>query len=94
MSRTYSFLALLVASFLIGLIAWHAPLHQMPIDFHAMFWLSFPLTILWSVLFLIALSLFRWKALWMLLFVSFAYYWPVWLLVNGLPACYRLGNCV
>jgi hypothetical protein len=34
------------------------------------------------------------KSLWMLVATPPALYWPVWLVLNGIPACYWHGNCV
>jgi hypothetical protein len=66
----------------------------MPIDMHSIFWWSIPLAFLWIVTVGIAAHRFRKKALWMLFGAPMALYWPVWLALNGIPACYRHGNCI
>jgi hypothetical protein len=38
----------------------------------------------WVVIFLLAVFIYRWKALWLLLFAPFALLWPTMFLINGL----------
>jgi len=66
----------------------------MPIDFYLALRVSIPLAFVWTVVLGIALYLFRAKALWLLVAAPLALYWPIWLSVYGLPACYYSGNCV
>ncbi len=80
--------------FLLAIVAWVSPRTQMPLNYHAMLWWSLPLAGLWLVAATITILRFHARALWLLMSAPFALYWPVWLLINGLPACYWQGNCV
>lgn len=66
----------------------------MPINIHGVLWWSIPLTSLWVLTVCVSAYSFGRKSLWMLLAGPVALYWPVWLVLNGIPACYWHGNCV
>jgi hypothetical protein len=89
LSFSFAFAFSLLAA-LTGLLV---PSRRMPIDFHLVFWLSLPLAGIWLATMVVSASRFRRKALWMLIGAPLALYWPVWLMCNGLPACYWHGNC-
>jgi hypothetical protein len=91
--RTHWFKALLPASVVLAFVDWVIP-QTRPIDFHAVLWLSLPLTCLWALMIALAAYRFGRKSLWMLVGVPLALYWPIWLLLNGIPACYWSGNWV
>jgi hypothetical protein len=84
----------MICSWLVALLAWLAPQRQMPIDIHRMLLLSLPLAGLWLGLFGLAAVQMRKRSLWLLVGAPFALYWPLWLLLNGIPSCYRSGNCI
>jgi hypothetical protein len=85
---------LLLSSFVLAYFARTAPETTMPVDFHAALWVSIPLAFLWSAIFVFIALQFKKMALWMLLGAPLALYWPFWLLLHGIPSCYKLGNCV
>jgi len=91
---THWFRIVLVASFVFAYFSWAVPARRMPIDIHAIFWWSVPLAFLWIVTVVFAAHRFRKKTLWMFFGAPMALYWPVWLALNGIPACYRHGNCI
>jgi len=91
---THWFRIVLVASFVFAYFSWAVPARRMPIDIHAIFWWSVPLAFLWIVTVGVAARRFRKKAMWMFFGAPMAFYWPVWLALNGIPACYRHGNCI
>jgi len=84
----------IVSSLVLAFSGWYAPQWRMPLDFHSMLWWSLPLAGLWPVMVGISAFLFRKKAFWLLLGAPLALYWPVWLLLKGIPPCYWHGNCV
>jgi len=88
------FKVVLAISLVLAFCGWSAPQGQMPLDFHAMLWRSIPLACLWALIFAFSAYRFGRKALWVLLGAPLVFYWPIWLLLNGIPACYRLGNCI
>jgi len=94
MEHKHLFIALLAGSIAVACFGWTAPQRSMPLDFYAMLWWSIPLACLWTLLFVGATFRFGRKALWLLFGAPFSFYWPVWLLLNGLPACYWHRNCV
>jgi hypothetical protein len=89
----YLFKIALVASLVLACFCWAAPGWRMPINIHAVLWWSVPLACLW--LLTVGVSAFRFgrKTLWMLFGVPPALYWPVWLVLNGIPACYWYAKC-
>ncbi len=93
-TQAHWFKILLASSVVLAYFGWDAPHGRMPLDFHAMLWRSIPLACLWALTFGLSAYRFGRKALWMLLGAPLALYWPVWLVLNGLPACYWHGNCV
>jgi hypothetical protein len=98
MSRTsltgHSFALALTLSLIVAFIAWEAPQGRMPIDIHAILWLNLPLAALWLLITVISAFRFHLKALWLLLGAPLVLYWPLWMLVNGIPVCYWRGNCI
>jgi hypothetical protein len=84
---------LMSCSSLIALVGWLAP-QQMPIDIHSLLWYSLPLAGLWLGLLGLAGLWLRTKALWLLIGAPLALYWPIWLLLNGIPSCYWNRTCV
>jgi hypothetical protein len=93
-SSTQWFKTAVAVSFVLAYFGWQAPQVRMGLDFHSMLWWSLPLAGLWLITFMIAAYRFRRKALWLLIGAPLALYWPVWLVINGIPECYWLGNCV
>ncbi len=89
-----SFTVIVLSSFALAFGAWRVPQGQMPLDVHSMLWWSVPLAVMWVALFCISVFRFGRKALWLLLGAPLAFYWPVWILLHGIPPCYRHGNCV
>jgi hypothetical protein len=87
------FRLILVISIMVAGPDWILPTRQMPIDYYSMFRTSFPLALIWIVLLGFALYRFRLKALWLLLAAPLALYWPMWIVVHGLPSCYYVENC-
>ncbi len=87
------FRILLGASFVVAYLGWDSPQWRMPLDYHNMLWRSIPLACLWTLTLAVSAFWFGRKALWILLGAPLALYWPVWLALHGLPACYWHGNC-
>lgn len=88
------FKTVVAVSFVLAYLGWQAPQVRMGLDFHSMLWWSLPLACLWTLTVAFSMGWFgRRKSLWMLLGAPLALYWPVWLVINGLPPCYWLGNC-
>ena len=92
-TQTYRFRMVLAASFLLACVSWAAPGRGMPTDLHTVLWWSIPLASLWVLTVGVSASRFGRKTLWMLLGAPLALYWPVWLALNGIPACYWHRNC-
>jgi len=94
MTQIRWFRIILVASFVLAWFSWAAPGRGMPINIHAVLWWSLPLAALWVLT--VGVSAFRFggKTLWMLFGAPLALYWPVSLVLNGIPSCYWHGNCV
>jgi len=94
MTQMHWFRIVLVASLVLAWFSWAAPGRQAPTDFHTVLWWSLPLAALWVLT--VGVSAFRFggKTLWMLFGAPLALYWPVSLVLNGVPACYWHGNCV
>ena len=88
------FSAAFVFSFVIACIGLLVPQRQMPINFHLMLWLSLPLAGIWLATAIASIFRFHKKALWMLIGAPLALYWPVWLMLNRIPACYWHRNCM
>src|SRR5258708_33296272 len=88
------FKVLLLVSFVLAFFGQTAPEKRMPIDFDAVIRVSIALGCLWVGIFVFACYRFRSKGLWMLLGAPFVLYWPIWLLLNGIPTCVQHGNCV
>src|SRR5436853_374115 len=82
-----------VFSVILAFAAWVGPV-RMPLDFPYMLWCSLPVAMVWCFTAAFAGLRFRKRAFWLLVGAPFALYWPVWLLFNGIPECYWLGNCV
>ena len=93
MKNKYSFGILLGTSLAIALAGFSAPRGQMPLNYYAMVWRSIPLACLWAATAVVSLLKFRKRGLWVLLGALLALYWPLWLLMNGLPECYYSRNC-
>jgi hypothetical protein len=88
------FVATFAFSLAISFFAASLPSRRMPTDFHSMFWFSFPLAGLWLITLAVASVHFGRKAFWLLIGAPLSLYWPLWLIFNGIPACYWHGNCV
>jgi len=88
------FRIVLVGSFVLAYFGWAIPGRGMPINIHVVLWWSIPFACLWALTVGVAAHRFRKKALWMFFGAPMALYWPVWLALNGIPACYRHGNCI
>ena len=93
-SQKHWFIIALATSLVVAFWAWDAPQGQMPLNFHSMLWRSLPLAGIWVLTLVISAFRFRKRALWLLAGAPLALYWPVWLLLNGIPACYWHGSCV
>lgn len=93
-TRSRWFKAVFAISVAIACFGWGVPRRQMPIDFHSALWLSIPVAAFWALVIAVSARQFGKSALWMLLGAPLALYWPIWLLLNGVPACYWHGNCV
>jgi len=93
-TQTHWFRIVLVASFILAWLSWAAPGWRAPTDFHTVLWWSLPLASLWVLTVGVSAHCFGRKALWMLSGAPLALYWPVWLALNGIPACYWHRNCV
>jgi len=89
-----SFSLVLIVALLLSSFDWIIPRLRMPLDFYGMLHISLPLAFGWAIVFGFALAQFRLRSLWLLLTAPLALYWPLWLLINGLPSCYYAGNCV
>ena len=94
MGRNLGFWVFLAASMVIACLSDLAPRHTMPYDYSAIMSRSIPLAVLWAIVVVASVFLFRKRALWLLVGAPIALYWPVWLLVNGYPSCWYMGNCV
>jgi hypothetical protein len=88
------FKILLLVSFVLSYFGETLPETRMPIDFDAVIRFSIPLACMWLLIFIFICFRFRSKALWMLLGAPLILYWPIWLLINGVPPCVRHGNCI
>jgi hypothetical protein len=88
-----AFRVVFAISVIIALAGWEPPGRRMPLDFRYMIWGSLPLAGLWTIFFVAIVYWFGRKAMWMLCAAPFAFYWPIWLLFNGIPSCHWLGNC-
>jgi hypothetical protein len=66
----------------------------MPLDYHAMLTISVPLAFLWAFLFAACLWRYRRHSLWAILGAPLALWWPISLLINGLPSCFYSHNCI
>src|SRR6266704_3909650 len=93
-TQLHWFRVALATSLVVGFLGWDAPQGQMPLNFHNMLWRSLPLAAVWLLTVVISAFRFRKKALWLLIGAPLALYWPFWLVVNGIPACYWHHNCV
>jgi hypothetical protein len=93
-ARMQWFRIVLIASFVAAWFSWAAPGRGAPTDFHTILWWSLPLAFLWVSMVGVSAYRFGRKALWMLFGAPLALYWPVWLVLNGIPACYWRRNCV
>ena len=91
--RAHWFKIILAVSVVIAFFGWDAPQGRMPLDFHAILWRSIPLACLWAAMLAFSTYRFGRTALWILFGAPLALYWPIWLLLNGIPACYWQGNC-
>jgi hypothetical protein len=91
--RAHWFKVILAVSVVLAFFGWYTPGRQRPLDFHDMLWRSIPLACLWALIFAFSTYRFGRTALWMLLGAPLALYWPIWLLLHGIPACFRAGNC-
>jgi hypothetical protein len=93
-AQVHRFRIVLVASFVLAWFSWAVPGRDAPTDFHSVLWWSVPLASLWVVTIGVSAYHFGRKTLWMLLGAPLALYWPVSLVLNGIPACYWHGSCV
>ena len=85
---------ILAISLAVAYLGFDIPSRQMPRDYHAMLTISIPLSFLWTFLFAAYLWRYRRQGLWAILGAPLAFWWPIWLLINGLPSCYYTHNCV
>jgi hypothetical protein len=83
-----------LATYLVAYIIWSVPYRSMPIDYHAMFWFSFPLVVVWAFLSIVIVWKYRLIFLWLAPSALLALYWPVIFAIHGVPSCYHIGNCV
>jgi hypothetical protein len=88
------FRILLATTLTVAVLGWGAPWVRMPLDVHNMLWISLPLAGVWLLMVAASFVRLKLKALWLLAGAPLAFYWPIWLLVNGIPPCYWMGNCV
>ena len=84
----------ILVSFIVAVVTFIAPGQRRPIDYRVVLWLSIPLACVWLVIAVGCVVRFHRKGLWVLIGTPLALYWPVWLIVAGVPACYWHGNCV
>jgi len=91
---TRHFQLALGVSLLAALIQVALPERTMPRDYHAMLWISLPLAGVWLIFTCGSFVYFGRKAVWMLLGSPLVLYWPVWLIVHGIPHCYWQRNCI
>jgi len=80
-------------SLAIAFVGNFAPRHTMPIDWDRIVSWSIPLASVWVGIFIFSIWRFKVSALWQLLGAPLVLYWPLWLLWNGFPSCYHMGNC-
>jgi hypothetical protein len=85
---------MILITYIVAFIAHSVPSHRMPIDYHSMFWISFPLVSLWALLVVFIARKYHLTAFWLLPSAFLALYWPINYAIHGLPACYHVGNCV
>jgi len=93
-TEMHQFRIVLVASFILSWFSWAVPGRGAPADFYTVLWWSLPLSSLWALTVGVSAYRFGRKTLWMLVGAPLALYWPVSLVLNGIPACYWHGNCV
>src|SRR4051812_32421023 len=91
---TYWFQILAIASFAAALFAWAVPGRGMPTNFHAVMWVSVPVGCVWLGMIAVCFYRFGRKSIWMLLGAPLALYWPIVVLLRGIPECYWQQNCV
>jgi hypothetical protein len=84
---------LLVGSFLLAIASLFAPSLGFPIDFDGIIYRSVPLACSWAMLFAISVVKFRPQALWMIIGIPLALFWPASLVFNGIPLCYHQSGC-
>ena len=82
------------ASLVLAYLAWEGPQRTMPYGIHYALWRSIPFAGIWVVTVGFAFYYCGKAALWTLLGLPLAVYWPIWLLLNGIPECYWHGNRV
>jgi hypothetical protein len=87
------FKILLTSSFVMAFLCAVAPNQQRPLNFHIIFWWSIPLACLWTVTAGISGYWFGRKTLWMMFGAPLVLYWPVWLVLHGIPPCYWHATC-
>lgn len=92
-TQTRWFVVTLAASLAIAFLGWALPQGQRPLNFYNMLWRSLPLAGIWLIILAISAVRFRKKALWLLIGAPLTLYWPLWILINGIPACYWHGTC-
>jgi len=93
MSRNGSFWFVFAVSVIVACLGDFAPRHTMPYDYSAIVSRTIPVAVVWGAIVITSVFLFRKRALWLLVGAPIALYWPVWLLVNGYPSCWYIGNC-
>lgn len=91
--RLYFLWTLIVASIICAVFSYLIPLSGMPVDYDAALYRSLPLSAFWLITAAASLYLGKRKGLWALFGLVPALYWPAQLLLNGIPECYRIGNC-
>jgi hypothetical protein len=94
MRRNRAFWIVLALSAFLACLSFLAPARRMPLDYSAITSRSLPTALVWSMLMVAAVVLFRTRGLWLLVGGPIAFYWPLWLLVHGYPPCWYLSNCV
>ena len=81
-------ITMILTTYVVAFIAYSAPYHRMPIDYHSMFWISFPIATLWALLVVVIVRRYHHRtAFWLLPSVFLALYWPVNYAIHGLPVC-------
>ena len=93
MRRNRVFWVVLTLSALFACLSFLAPTHRMPLDYSAITSRSLPVAVVWSMLMVASVFVFRTRGFWLLIGGPIAFFWPVWLLIHGYPPCWYMGNC-